>query len=187
MTYALSNSSSGSEIVRPTIQPVGLRGAAVGRLHDAGAAAGADDEPALLGGESASTTRSAGGRARARPRNSPTYAARSSGRLAAAALLGFGELFLAARATGPRRAHEHDGVVDLRARTRLRLEVFREDAQRARVPAVQERVLLYALGCRTRSLPKDRWCSDHDQVPARKRFATMVPWSCSLECDRRMR
>jgi len=39
----------------------------------------------------------------------------------------------------------------------------------------RKRVLWYALGCRTRSLPKDRWCRNHDRVPARKQFATMVP------------
>src|SRR5262249_44805352 len=49
-----------------------------------------------------------------------------------------------------RRAEEHDGVADARARERMqRLQILGEDAQRARVVAVEERLVLVGeLGAR---------------------------------------
>ena len=106
---------------RPMDFPPASSGAAIGGLHDAGSAAGADDEPARF-------VRQTIGPFRNQSRKFPRFAIVAAER---------------ASLVHPRRAEEHDGVVDLLvAEMRERLQIFRENPQLPGVRAVQKRFVL---------------------------------------------
>ena len=99
----------------------GLGGAAVGGLHDAAAAAGANDVAVRVRRQA---LRPGGDQARELARRVVVVAERTLGRQ-------------------PRGAEEHDRVANALALERVhRLEVFGEDAQRARIVAVEELLVL---------------------------------------------
>ena len=117
--------------------------APVGRFHDAGAAAGAHHEAPLLRVELLGPVREAESEL-ARGFVVGRHAQRHARVLdCAAAGRGLAQRFLGLLARlDPRRAHEHDGIIDaLALEPPFGLEIFRQDAQGACVPAVQKRLV----------------------------------------------
>src|SRR5262249_43419420 len=132
----------------PDIEPLCFVSAAIGRLHDAGTAAGADDEAPLLAAELLRP----GCQALGKLSRGLVIDREPEGHLrqldALSGPLRLGELcprgLLRAQ---PRRRHEDDGVLDVMALEAIeRLQVLREDPQSARIPALQEAGVLIGLG-----------------------------------------
>src|SRR5581483_5437924 len=129
------------------VDAVRLGRAAARRLHDSRAAAGAHDEALLHLVEPLGPVRQAEGELARR-----LVVGRHLERHARLGDVGAGGLRMLQAELGDllrgdaRRAHEDDGVLDLVAvEAALRLEILREDAQLARVPAVEEAGVLVRL------------------------------------------
>src|SRR6202022_215768 len=138
---------------RPAACPVRPASAAIGGLHDAGTATGADDEAPLLAPELLRPGRQPLGKL-ARGLvigREPQRHLRRLDALPCPLSLGQRRPRRLLRAQ-PRRPHEDDGVLDSMALEAIeRLQVFCEDAQSARILAPQEAGVLIGFGLAMRA------------------------------------
>src|SRR5271165_1883413 len=147
-SHQVNDATSGIRDRQSDIEPLRLGSAAIGGLHDAGAAAGADNKALLLLVELFRPLRQPLGKLsrgfvidRQRERH-----LRRLDALSGSLRLGQHGLCRLLRAQ-PRRPHKDDRVLDVVALEAIeRLQILRQHPQRARIPAPQKAGVLICLG-----------------------------------------
>src|ERR1700730_6610104 len=139
---------------KPDAEPLRLGSPAIGRLHDAGTATGADDEAPFLAVERLRPRRQALGELARRFIIDREPESHLRGLDGLARPLRFAQRRLRRfLRTQPSRPHEDDGVLDVVALEAIeRLQVLRKDAQGTRIFALQETGILIGLGLAARWL-----------------------------------